>query len=253
MGGESPPDILYHATTAARAARAAERGALDLAHGQPVFLSTAEEAAWRVAHRQAGDPVVLVIDAARARREGVSFSLSRQGLWQARAIPAAQVLNLRADYAEQASAGGFLIYEGSAGPELALIRVDRRIGATWEVAKGKLELGETPAQACLREMTEEMGLQDDWPLEIVQNLGAVRYGFHTPSGEPRLKTLHLFLVRAAERWTAFAPRKAEGILEVSWFSPREAARLVHHRSLRPLMEELVYRLEQRDQAPDAED
>lgn len=218
---------------------------LEVARFQSVFLSTSEEQAWRVAHRQSGDPVVLYVDAARARRDSCRFDAVRPGLWAVESLPVRHVLNLQPGFAEQVSAGGVLLWEGSLGPELALIRVARRIGHTWEVAKGKVEVCETPPQAAMREMAEEMGFPLDRiaELEIVASLGAVRYGFQTPAGEPRLKTLHLYLVRSADKLDAFVPSEGEGILEVRWFSPREAARLVHHRSLRPLMEDLCRRLE----------
>lgn len=244
-GGDLPPDILYHATTEARAERARATGVLEVARGQPVFLSDSEEAAWRVAHRQPDRPTVLFVDAARARRDGLRFERVRPGLWQVGPIPARHVLNLHPGFAEQASAGGFLLWEGERGPELALIKVGRRVGSTWEVAKGKIEACETPLQTCIREICEEMGLPSERAaeMELVSSLGAVRYGFQTPAGDPRLKTLFLFLVRTRTRWMDFTPSAGEAILEVGWFSPREAARLVHHRSLRPLMDELCRRLE----------
>ena len=45
---------------------------------------------------------------------------------------------------------------GPDGPEL-MIQVRRRSGLTWEVAKGKLEPGESPWQAAIREVQEEIG------------------------------------------------------------------------------------------------
>jgi len=250
--GELPPDILYHATTAERAERAASMGLLEVARNQPVFLSETEEAAWRVAHRHGAHPRVLFVDAARARRDGLRFEHVRPGLWQVGPIPARHVLNLHPGFAEQASAGGFLLWEGERGPELALIKVGRRVGSTWEVAKGKIEPCETPLQTCKREICEEMGLplERARQMELVGSLGAVRYGFQTPSGDPRLKTLFVYLIRASERWDDFTPSTSEAIQEVAWFTPREAARLVHHRSLRPLMDELCRRLEPRPQGPE---
>lgn len=229
----------------ARAERARALGVLDVGRDHPVYLSDSEEAAWRVAHRQSDRPCVLYVDAARGRRDNLRFERVRPGLWQVGPIPARHVLNLHPGFAEQASAGGFLLWEGEQGPELALIKVGRRVGSTWEVAKGKIEPCETPIQTCLREMCEEMGLplERREQMELAGTLGVVRYGFQTPSGEPRLKTLFLYLIRARERWVDFTPSAGESILEVAWFSPREAARLVHHRSLRPLMDELCRRLQ----------
>lgn len=236
--GASPPDILYHATTRDRAERALDRGVLEVGGGRPVFLSRSEAQAWQVAHRQSGEPVVLYIDAARARQvQRCRFERNRQGLWQAGSVPVGHVLNLRPGFAEQASAGGVPVWFGADGPELLLIQVQRRHRCTWEVAKGKLEPGESPDAAAIREVREEIGLPED--LEIFQALGYVRYGFTTPDREPRLKTLHMFLMRAPSRYTAFTPANAEGICDARWFSPAEASRVVTHRSLRPLMRRIL--------------
>jgi 8-oxo-dGTP pyrophosphatase MutT (NUDIX family) len=244
-GGRTlPPDILYHATSERRIQKVVAAGALDVKGGRAVFLSRFEWQAWQVAHRQATDAAVLFIDASRARRDGVRFERNAQGLWQATSIPIRHVLNLREGFAEQVSAGGVPVWFGPDGPELALIRVHRRSGTTWEVAKGKLELGETPAQAGMREVCEEMG----YPLEltVMRGLGAVRYGFTTPDGDPRLKTLHMFLFETPTRVETFAPAGGEGICEVGWFRPKEASRAVSHRSLRPLMRRVRWLLEAED-------
>lgn len=234
--GPSPPDILYHATTRDRAERARVSGVLEIGGGRPVFLSRSESQAWQVAHRQSSDPAVLYVDAARARQlRRCRFERNRQGLWQAGSVPVSHVLNLRPGFAEQASAGGIPVWFGDDGPELLLIQVERRHRRTWEVAKGKLEPGETPEGAAVREVREEAGLPDD--LDIFQALGFVRYGFTTPDQEPRLKTLHMYLMQAPRRYDVgdLVPADGEGITGVGWFHPDEAARLVAHRSLRPLM------------------
>lgn len=230
---DPPPDILYHATSSARLRRITESGSLAVDGGRPVFLSRTEEQAWQVAHRGSGDPIVLVVDASRARRGGCRFFQNRQGLWQAPEVPVAHLLNMHPDYGEQVSAGGIPTWFGPDGPEVCLIRVARRHGATWEVAKGKLEDGETPAQAAVREVQEEMGF--DAQLVVNLSLGAVRYGFLTPEGAPRLKTLHMYLMEAEERFTDFKPADREGVVDVAWFDPATAERMVVHRSLRPLL------------------
>lgn len=213
-----------------------EKGSLEVRGGRPVYLSRHEGQAWQVAHRLSDPPAVLYIDVSRARRDGCVFERNSRGLWQTRAVPLRHVLNLRRGFAEQISAGGIPMVMGPNGPELALIRVQRRSGVTWEVAKGKLEEGESPHAAAVREVCEEMGC----PLElrITDPLGYIRYGFHTPDGQPRLKTLHMYLMATPERRQDFAPSTREGVLQVDWFTPEEAARAVTHRSLRPLMRQV---------------
>ena len=62
-------------------------------------------------------------------------------------IPVAAILNAHPNYAEQISAGGipYIIEDGEY--KIALIQMKRTHFHSWEIAKGKLELGETPLQA----------------------------------------------------------------------------------------------------------
>lgn len=231
--GARPPDILYHGCTVPLAERASEQGRLRVAGNRPVYLSSSEAHAWRVAHRNDDAPEVLYVDAGRARRAGVRFRRGRSGLWLADAIPARFVLNLQAGFREQFSAGGIIVRDSAAGPELLLISCRRASGATWEIAKGKLEPGESPETAAVREVLEEMGI--DTGLEITGTLGVARYGFRTPEGSPRLKTLYVYLMRADPCPVDFEPASLEGIEDVRWFPLEEACQRVTHGSLRPLM------------------
>ena len=231
------PDILYHATTTDRLARFRGQGFVAAGRGRRVFLSADPSATWGVAHRlDRGEPTVLVIDAARARRARVRISRGRGGLYLAPRVPMRFVLNLRKGYAEQHSAGGFLMRDRGFGPELALVSCTRRSGTTWEIAKGKLEAGESPEQAAVREVREEMGLAAT--PEILRALGVVRYGFQTPEGQPRLKSMFVYLMKLDPAPDRFRPAEGEGIGEVRWFPVSEASRLVQHPSLVQILGEL---------------
>jgi 8-oxo-dGTP pyrophosphatase MutT (NUDIX family) len=220
---------------------AVDLGVLERGGARKVFMSVHESQAWQVAHRQREAPRVLVIDASRAQRAGVHFNRSRQGLWQAKAIPSRFLLNTLEGYGEQVSAGGFPLYYGDKGPELLLIRVRRRSGVTWEVAKGKLEPGETPWQAAIREVQEEVGREME--LSVAANMGFIRYGFRTPDGSPRLKTVHIYLLKTSQRYAGFEPASLEGIEDVDWFTPEKAVKAVSHRSLRPMVWKIRRQLE----------
>ncbi|NCG19755.1 MAG: NUDIX domain-containing protein [Rhodobacterales bacterium] len=231
-----PPDICYHATSDKYVNRYLEKKTISTNRGRPVYLSQDESQAWRAAHRMGGKPRVLYVDTSRARRHGVRFFRDkRSGLYHADAIPVNDVLNLRPNFAEQLSAGGIPIKIGADGvPRMALIKVTRRSGVTWEVAKGKLEHGETPESAAVREVGEEMGI--DVPMEVTDTVGIIRYGFMAPGGLPRLKTVFLYLLNPLEPIEDdFRPANAEGIGEVAWFTTTEAVRAVRHSSLIPLM------------------
>lgn len=239
-GGGRLPDILYHACDVGRVAEAREAGSLKLGDGRKLFMSKSESQAWLVAHRGGGQPAVLYIDATRAKQAGTNFQINNRGLWQASSVPQKHVLNLRDGFAHQYSAGGFPVYYGPNGPEIALIKVRRRFGTTWEIAKGKLEPGEGPVQCAIRELQEEMGAEMD--LTVEDDFGFVRFGFMTPEREPRLKTMYVYQLRCAERVEEFHPALGESVEEVGWFTPSQADRVVTHRSLRPLMRRLLQNL-----------
>jgi 8-oxo-dGTP pyrophosphatase MutT (NUDIX family) len=242
--GANLPDILYHATDVELARNARDAGVLSLKNGRKVFMSKSESQAWQVSHRGRDEPLVLYIDAGRARQAGTKFQMNKRGLWQAPSIPVKHVLNLRDGFKHQYSAGGFPVYYGPNGPEVALIKVRRRFGSTWEIAKGKLEPGENPEQCAIREIQEEMGAE--MTLSVDHEFGFVRYGFMTPARTPRLKTMYVYQFRCEERIEKFTPAAGESVVDVGWFNPRAVDRVVTHRSLRPLVRLLLQNLKSRN-------
>lgn len=237
------PDLLYHASSQGRLADFEAEGRVFSANQAGIHLSRSEGQAWRVAHRAWEDPVVLYVDAARARREGMVFNRTRAGLYTVPSVPTRHVLNMRQGFAEQASAGGFLVDWSSGVPRIALIRVTRRHGATWEVAKGKMEAGEAPPITAVREVREEMGLTTT--VVTTSALGTVQYGFYTREGEPRLKTIYLYMLEAEGPVADFTPAEAEGIDAVRWFAVAEAIEVLAHPSLRGSIGRLLHALETR--------
>lgn len=229
------PDILYHAATAGQVEQYLREGRISAGRKRSVFLSADEVQAWRTAHRLGGSPRVLYVDTSRARRQGVYFTRNRRnGLYMAPELPTSTALNLLPGFAEQLSAGGIPLQRGPDGVRMALIRVTRRSGRTWEIAKGKLEEGEPPEHAAVREVCEEMGIDVD--LRLTALVGLVRYGFLAPGGLPRLKTVYLYLMEPTEPILSdFQPSVREGIGEVKWFTPEQACRAVTHSSLIPAM------------------
>ncbi len=238
----TPPDILYHAISRSALRSVIDSGRLG-SRGRWVQLARSEEQAWRVAHRLWEDPMVLFIDAARARRDGFHPRPGRSGQLVLDEVGLRYLLNLRQGFAEQASAGGFLIDWSLGRPRVALIRVVRRHGSSWEIAKGKLEMGEVPAAAAVREVGEEMGISV--PISVQGTLGSVRYGFSTPDGSPRLKTVYLFLLETEHLVGNFTPANNEGIDAVRWFELREGMAALSHPSLRGARGRLLSALRRR--------
>ena len=233
------PDLLFHACQVSRVRQVESKGFLRAGKGQSVFLSANEGRTWQIAHRLKRDPFVIVVDVRRAIRDGVRFRRGRSGLYMADRLPLSCLINLQKGFKEQHSAGGFLVRDGQQGLELCLVACKRRSGKSWEIAKGKMEEGETPAATAIRELQEEMGFEAD--VRVVEALGMVRYAFTIPQREVRLKAMHLFLLKAEPCPVQFSPAEGEGIVEVAWFSVREARSRVRHASLRPVLRELEQR------------
>jgi 8-oxo-dGTP pyrophosphatase MutT (NUDIX family) len=230
------PDLLYHACSVKHAGLAKVRGELKAGKGNAVFLSSNESRTWRIAHRLRHEPMVIVVDVRRAVRDGVRFRRGKNGLYLADSLPFSCLISMHEGFKEQHSAGGFLVRQGENGMELCLVACRRRSGKSWEIAKGKMEAGETPAATAIRELQEEMGFEAD--VSVVEALGMVRYVFTTPNKEIRLKAMHLFLLKATPCPESFSPANDEGIVEVAWLPVSEARARVFHSSLRPVLREL---------------
>lgn len=98
-------------------------------------------------------------------------------------------------------------------------------GTSWSLPKGRLEAGEDPFGAALREIHEESGIKD---LEFVEDLGSYsRYKLSAAGGEDRSehKTIHMFLFKTKEE--ALAPVDPENP-EARWVEQTKVAKLLTH-------------------------
>ena len=109
---------------------------------------------------------------------------------------------------------------------------------SWEIAKGKLEIGENPLLGARREINEEMGA--NMVLESPEYLGSANFSLRTPQKHPRLKTLHVYLFHCTDCSTEFNLATHEGIIDAQWVDVNTAMRLVSYRSLAHIM----YRMRQ---------
>lgn len=94
----------------------------------------------------------------------------------------------------------------------------------WEFPGGKVEPGERPAEACIRELAEELGLRG---MELIP-LDPITHDYGN-----RIVTLHPFRVSTRQKpWTRLA---------WGWFSPREIRRLPIPDANGPLVARLAVR------------
>ena len=108
--------------------------------------------------------------------------------------------------------GGFVVREHSGEKEMVLIR---RKGK-WDIPKGKLDEGESYAECAVREVQEEIGIED---VRIVQPLGST---FHCYERKGRfcVKRTYWYEMQTAD--TTFYPQEEEDIEEVAWFTWAQA-------------------------------
>jgi 8-oxo-dGTP pyrophosphatase MutT (NUDIX family) len=110
------------------------------------------------------------------------------------------------------AAGGIVWRQVDGSEVLAVIHRPHR--RDWSLPKGKLEAGETPVEAAVREVTEETGLD----VEVAETLGTVTYVDH----RGRFKVVHYWSMR----WNGgeFVPNgEADALV---WVDPEVASELL---------------------------
>lgn len=112
------------------------------------------------------------------------------------------------------AAGGVVVRDGAA---LCIKRFDK-----WDLPKGKIEAGEAPDAAALREVEEECGLG---MLQIRQFLSC---SYHTYQFQNRLvmKRTYWYLMESGSEH-ALVPQTEEGITEVRWISMEDWPRIIY--------------------------
>jgi 8-oxo-dGTP pyrophosphatase MutT (NUDIX family) len=122
------------------------------------------------------------------------------------------------------SAGGLVIDDEG---RVLLIRArDLRNRPVWTLPKGSLNVGESSADAALREVREETG----WRCELLRELEPVTYWFQRGGAR----------IRKTVRWFLMRPLHKEGdhdheVDEVAWADREEALKLLRYESDRRLL------------------
>lgn len=105
------------------------------------------------------------------------------------------------------AAGGFI--ENRNGSVLFIYRREK-----WDLPKGKIDSGESPCEAALREVTEETGL---FQLEVKTELPST-YHIYKLNDKLMLKRTYWFKMQFIGEELPF-PQQDEDITKVTWFSP----------------------------------
>lgn len=105
----------------------------------------------------------------------------------------------------------------------------------WLLPKGHLEIGETPEQAALREISEETGYQE---IELANEnafLGQLEFSFKD-RGAPAKKLVYYYLVKLVSDSLSRTQEKDHEGLTNQWFALEEAKEKATFENLRIILE-----------------
>ena len=112
------------------------------------------------------------------------------------------------------SAGGFVFFEDPKTHEL-FVPLLKTITGQYVIPKGHLKKDETPEAAAIREITEELTL-DEPVLEVVSFLGVNSYEFTLKDdGVIHQKNVHLYVFQSKEK-VLIKPLEEEGFVAADW-------------------------------------
>jgi len=142
------------------------------------------------------------------------------------------------------SAGGVLVRSIRGRPHVAAIRPQGKRGV-WALPKGKIDAGESAAEAAVREVREETGVEG----HLVEKLGDVRYTYTATwegaKGERIFKVVSFFLLNAgAGRIGEIDEAMRVEVDEARWLPLDEAPRLLTHKGEREMVTKALEKLGQ---------
>jgi len=140
------------------------------------------------------------------------------------------------------SAGGVLVRSIGGRQHVAAIRPQGKPGI-WALPKGKIDPGESAAEAAVREVREETGVEG----QLVEKLGDVRYvytaSWEGAKGERIFKVVSFFLLTAGRgRIGEIDEAMRVEVDEARWLPLDEAPRLLTHKGEREMVAKAIERL-----------
>jgi len=112
----------------------------------------------------------------------------------------------------------------------------------WTLLKGHAEKDETPEQTVLREVKEELGLDN---LKIIKKLGEREYIAHEPEKGAIKRKVIDFLLEAPEN-SELKAEQSSGIKDAKWFNLNEISELRQYQQVKPIIEAVIVFLKQQE-------
>ena len=116
-------------------------------------------------------------------------------------------------YKNSISAGGIVFNDKN-----EVLMIQRR--GYWDMAKGRMEKGETKPETAVREVMEETGLQN---IELQEFITTTYHTFKNKKGKRYLKISHWFKMKSNDN--DLKPQTEEDIEKVVWMSLEDALKL----------------------------
>lgn len=128
------------------------------------------------------------------------------------------------------AAGGVLLRYIAGEPHVLLILRKH----SWDLPKGKQEKDENVRECALREVAEEVGIEEKG-LTLQRSLGTTLHRYTEKRGAFE-KTTYWFLMRSTS--SSFTPQQKEGITKTCWQPLPQALEMVAFENLRTLLHRL---------------
>lgn len=210
--------LLYYCASTKAAKKLAQKG-LPSRPKKPWQLWTTIEAAQAACTGQ-----IIVVDGS-----ALALPAPKDDSVYVESVPSTALLNLDPYLPPKVviAGGGYVMRPGTHEPDLLLIF--RR--GVWDLPKGKLDRGETIEACALREVQEEVGIQE---LAITQPMGTTLHTY-PEKGYFRIKTTYWYQMTTPE--TEFTPQAEEDIEAVAWMPWSQALVEIGYDTLRDHMRE----------------
>ena len=134
-------------------------------------------------------------------------------------------------------AGGGVLLRRKKGT-LETVLIYRR--GKWDIPKGKRDKGESKKACAVREVNEELGIDD---ARILWKAGRTTHGYKSRKRRFAVKITHWYVMETSAK--TFVPQADEQITDAQWVPLKEAKKKVDYKILRRLLKDVEAQVEEK--------